>query len=348
MPIELVCGACGKDLKVKDDLIGKKVKCPGCQTIIRIPDPAAAAPPARPAREPARGAPRRAAPGRRRERDPARDDDPAPEGGRPRFQRKKGIPDWVWIPLVLLVILAVAYPVVTWRREKNLYQTAEADYQEAQRRLAKKDGQTAANIMKATVAKLRDVQADDATMFRFQSFYAQTLLDSNPPDRDTAQEVLRACADVASGAGDQARLTHLRAQAHQDQTDYRTIFGYYTKSLEAKGDKPVAEEALVYAERQVAQAATNVEDHVSILLSTREAAANFGNPTAREANQKRIPLDEDAVRDKLEALERVIREAAKLLEVAAEAAPDAARGARARIDRSVEKARGVAQEALNV
>jgi len=38
MPIRLVCSGCKKTLKVADTLAGKRVKCPGCQTPITIPN----------------------------------------------------------------------------------------------------------------------------------------------------------------------------------------------------------------------------------------------------------------------------------------------------------------------
>jgi hypothetical protein len=52
MPITARCpnAACGKTLKVKDELAGKKVKCPACASVLTIPSanaaPAASAPPA--------------------------------------------------------------------------------------------------------------------------------------------------------------------------------------------------------------------------------------------------------------------------------------------------------------
>src|SRR5689334_22960436 len=36
MPISFAC-SCGKRLKVADNLVGKKVKCPGCQKITLVP-----------------------------------------------------------------------------------------------------------------------------------------------------------------------------------------------------------------------------------------------------------------------------------------------------------------------
>jgi predicted Zn finger-like uncharacterized protein len=39
MPIAFSCPECDRSMKVKDDLAGKKVKCPGCETVIAVPDP---------------------------------------------------------------------------------------------------------------------------------------------------------------------------------------------------------------------------------------------------------------------------------------------------------------------
>lgn len=38
MTIKLQCG-CGKSLSVKDEYAGRRVKCPGCQTLLRVPKP---------------------------------------------------------------------------------------------------------------------------------------------------------------------------------------------------------------------------------------------------------------------------------------------------------------------
>jgi hypothetical protein len=39
MPIPLECGQCGRAMKVKDELAGKRVKCPGCQAVLTVPRP---------------------------------------------------------------------------------------------------------------------------------------------------------------------------------------------------------------------------------------------------------------------------------------------------------------------
>ena len=50
MPIVLSCTSCQKPLKVKDELARRKIKCPGCGTVIAVPRPVveivAEAPPA--------------------------------------------------------------------------------------------------------------------------------------------------------------------------------------------------------------------------------------------------------------------------------------------------------------
>ena len=40
MPIPIKC-ACGKKLSLKDELAGKKVKCPACQKVLSVPKPKA-------------------------------------------------------------------------------------------------------------------------------------------------------------------------------------------------------------------------------------------------------------------------------------------------------------------
>ena len=37
MPIEISCHSCSKRLRVPDNAAGKRVKCPGCQTILNVP-----------------------------------------------------------------------------------------------------------------------------------------------------------------------------------------------------------------------------------------------------------------------------------------------------------------------
>src|SRR5262245_17075636 len=50
MPILVKCSECGKSLKAKDELAGKKVKCPGCGNVLAIPTPDDDDPPAKPTR----------------------------------------------------------------------------------------------------------------------------------------------------------------------------------------------------------------------------------------------------------------------------------------------------------
>ena len=38
MPIEVSCAECDKELRVKDELAGKKIKCPGCAAVIAVPN----------------------------------------------------------------------------------------------------------------------------------------------------------------------------------------------------------------------------------------------------------------------------------------------------------------------
>src|SRR5688572_4689473 len=41
--ISFTCSHCGKKLKVKDELAGKKVKCPGCAQSVSVPEQATGA-----------------------------------------------------------------------------------------------------------------------------------------------------------------------------------------------------------------------------------------------------------------------------------------------------------------
>src|SRR5262245_34418749 len=43
MSIRLKCPDCDKPLKAKDELAGKRIRCPGCQSVIRVPTNAAPA-----------------------------------------------------------------------------------------------------------------------------------------------------------------------------------------------------------------------------------------------------------------------------------------------------------------
>jgi hypothetical protein len=38
MPIPLKCD-CGRSLRVKDDLAGRKVRCPVCKSVLTVPEP---------------------------------------------------------------------------------------------------------------------------------------------------------------------------------------------------------------------------------------------------------------------------------------------------------------------
>jgi len=37
MPISLVCSNCEKNLKIPDEMAGKKVRCPACKTVLTVP-----------------------------------------------------------------------------------------------------------------------------------------------------------------------------------------------------------------------------------------------------------------------------------------------------------------------
>ncbi len=62
MPIPMTC-QCGKALKIPDSMAGKAVKCPGCQTVLRVPSRSSAvASPSQPTATPQPARPQPAAP----------------------------------------------------------------------------------------------------------------------------------------------------------------------------------------------------------------------------------------------------------------------------------------------
>lgn len=56
MPIAVKCG-CGKQLRVKDELAGKAIKCPGCANVVKVPAKAEGAPAAAAGSKPAASRP---------------------------------------------------------------------------------------------------------------------------------------------------------------------------------------------------------------------------------------------------------------------------------------------------
>ncbi|MBY0227774.1 MAG: DUF1559 domain-containing protein [Gemmataceae bacterium] len=98
MPIEFDCTECDRHLRVKDEMAGKRVKCPECQEVLKVPD--AEAPEERPAERIRTGkpAPKKAAPARSRDEDDRpkrkarRDEDEEEEEERPK-RRAKGRDD---------------------------------------------------------------------------------------------------------------------------------------------------------------------------------------------------------------------------------------------------------------
>jgi biopolymer transport protein ExbD len=52
MSVEFLCHNCGRELKVHDRAIGRKVRCPGCDSLVLVPDPAEFAGAAESAEEP--------------------------------------------------------------------------------------------------------------------------------------------------------------------------------------------------------------------------------------------------------------------------------------------------------
>jgi WD40 repeat protein len=104
MPIAVTC-ECGKQLRVKDDLAGKRIRCPACQTVVTIPA-AASAP------EPTTPPPRPASPREEPEDRPADRRRPQPAA---RAAPRSRLLLWLCLGGALLVVLAGAgVAVVVW------------------------------------------------------------------------------------------------------------------------------------------------------------------------------------------------------------------------------------------
>jgi hypothetical protein len=89
MSIQVNCD-CGKEFKVKDELAGKKIKCPACQSVVTVPageEEVTAAAPKRPAADEAVSDAPRKRPAPVKEDD--LDDEPEPKGGKKKKGKKK-------------------------------------------------------------------------------------------------------------------------------------------------------------------------------------------------------------------------------------------------------------------
>lgn len=117
MPVYVQCPQCERKLGVPDNLLGKRVKCPSCQTVFTAEAPGEApAPAAPPPREPERPAPARepAAPRRREYEDEGEDDRPRQRSGN-GGDREKAL-GLVRVPATCLLvhgILIILFSILT-------------------------------------------------------------------------------------------------------------------------------------------------------------------------------------------------------------------------------------------
>jgi predicted Zn finger-like uncharacterized protein len=102
MPINVQCPQCSRQLGVPDTLIGKKVKCPSCQTVFTAEEPgaAAAAPPPPPLAEDESEAPRPASTRRRAA------DEGAPSGDQEKARGMVNVPGILLIVYGILAVIA--------------------------------------------------------------------------------------------------------------------------------------------------------------------------------------------------------------------------------------------------
>src|SRR5215472_11973579 len=100
MPTISPCPVCDKKLKTPDGAPGRKLRCPGCNTVLILTEDGLT--PAEEGAEPRKGratprdedeAPRRS----RRRRDEDEEEEDEDEAPRRRSRKKGGIPMWVWL-----------------------------------------------------------------------------------------------------------------------------------------------------------------------------------------------------------------------------------------------------------
>jgi hypothetical protein len=119
MAISFTCLSCERGLKVRDELAGRKVKCPRCGAVAAVPaagsQAVAASPPRQGARQSA-GAVREGAPTVARRKRPSREEEDDAEERRPRKKKRKKSNTGLWIGLgaggVALVVGVVVLIVI--------------------------------------------------------------------------------------------------------------------------------------------------------------------------------------------------------------------------------------------
>src|SRR5262249_2032034 len=121
MPIQTSCPSCGKALRVPDDLLGKDVKCPSCQTQFVAGAAGLEAPPALPSeRRPEQDEGiREQAPAHRRSsrRELDRDDEFDDDDDRPRRRRKDYAPHRGTMILIFGIlgwVVCIAFGIAAW------------------------------------------------------------------------------------------------------------------------------------------------------------------------------------------------------------------------------------------
>ncbi len=127
MPIDFSCPECDRSLKVKDEIAGKKIKCPGCAAVIGVPEPRARVSAVKPKPSRDNGAvtagnkPAARSANARDDDDDDDDDLPARKGGSKSRIRKKAAKSK--LPLILglgtggVAILAVVLTIVLWPKK---------------------------------------------------------------------------------------------------------------------------------------------------------------------------------------------------------------------------------------
>ena len=108
MPIAVYCCACDRSLKVKDDLAGRKIKCPDCGKLLTVPDEEAEERP------------------RKRNRD--EDEDDRPRRKKEKKRSKKGLIIGLSVGGGVLAIGLVVLLIVLFGRSRDNPNVTEANF----------------------------------------------------------------------------------------------------------------------------------------------------------------------------------------------------------------------------
>ena len=312
MAIELICASCGHELSLDSKFAGKKVRCPGCQGVLKVPGGEPRAP--APARSGGKARAPQRAPRRRQEEPPT--EAPVDEEERPRYQRRKKRSPMLPILLGCVIVVAIGYPLLNSQRSRSILQEVEADYEKARSKLAVDDGAQAVALMTRTVQKLEGLDSTDSgdVLFRHRLLYAEALIATMSSDKAMRQLEIAASHP---GSGDQkVKLSFLRARAHPNQAEYEPVIGYYREALDGGGNVDQARQALGYAHTLIEAKTTDLISWIREIHAVEKDAESAVNETVRAASEASLPGKRRLLEERDSEFNRAYAVATELVESA--------------------------------